>query len=76
MADVHPRLIDTRYVCDGHNHCRDSALGSDEIKGHMPVTDADITIDFQRLRNSQVNVTLELDTPCAAASWFYPAAGS
>ena len=35
-------------------------LGSDEIKGHMPVTDADITIDFQRLRNSQVNVTLDV----------------
>ena len=35
-------------------------LGRDEIKGRMPVKSADIAIDFDRVENSRVRVTLDV----------------
>ena len=35
-------------------------FGSDPVQGRMPVSDADVAIDFDRVSNSRVNVTLDL----------------
>lgn len=35
-------------------------LGKDEIKGSMPVADADLVIDFDRLSNSKVDVAVDV----------------
>lgn len=34
-------------------------FGADRISGHMPITQADLTLDFQSLANSKVAVTLD-----------------